>query len=125
MTEAQREQNEEFRDRVMDCLKEHGAWYEVAVYCNGRKYVSEGLDSQEAATHMTGQGTPYYDCGEWDVADVLPYHNAESLTLTFEGPLYHMINYGDGTIEDALNKIADDYGQYLEGGYAWSLAFYS
>lgn len=44
--------------------------------------------------------------------------------MTFEGPLYDVLNYGDGTTENELRTFFEDYGLYYELGYAWSLATY-
>lgn len=49
--------------------------------------------------------------------------------MSFEGPLYHMINYG--SYEDVsdnflveFNDLFDEYGLYYELGDAWNLSAY-
>lgn len=59
-----------------------------------------------------------------DVTKQIEYNNPETITMTFEGPLYHNINYGNGNLLEKIDKLASTYGLYAELGYAWSLALY-
>ena len=50
--------------------------------------------------------------------------------MTFEGPLYEALNYGEwggykaGGAVDFLTETSRKYGFYYERGYAWSAHFY-
>lgn len=45
------------------------------------------------------------------------------LSMSFEGPLYEEINYGNGA--KWLNNILDKYGLYYELGNSWNLTVYA
>lgn len=110
--------NEQLRDDIIDYLAKEDAGMDVCIYCNGHAYQ---MDRKKGKPCRTAKGTVYYDIGERDVKEI-KYSNPESVTMTFEGVLYDMINYGSAV--EALNRIGHKYGRYLEQGYAWSLAFY-
>ena len=111
--------NEQFRDELIDFLTEQDLFSDVSVYCNGHAYRNDKREGY--ILHTTRHGAVYYDCGE---ADTPEYGNADGISMTFEGPLYEMLNYGDGSTEETLNKIGANYGCYMEQGHAWSLAFW-
>ena len=60
-----------------------------------------------------------------------PFGNEAALSLTFEGPLYEALNYGEwggyraGGADDVIHTTARKYGFYAEMGYAWSLHFHA
>lgn len=54
----------------------------------------------------------------------IEYANEDLITMSFEGPLYHEINYGNGKTYDDLRTFFEKRGLYFELGYAWSLATY-
>lgn len=88
--------------------------------CNQRwGFNDKGRQSQTPA------GTVYHITDDVDVTAQLEYANPDTVTMTFEGPLYMAINYsGSGRTQTALDKIAQKYGLYWEQGYAWSMATY-
>jgi len=59
-----------------------------------------------------------------------PYGNEADVSLTFEGPLYEALNYGEwggfreGGAVDFFAETARKYGYFFEQGYAWSGHFY-
>lgn len=70
-----------------------------------------------------------------DTPDTLPNMNprdyteyaGDILTMTFEGPLYEALNYGDygnnpWKTEEELSAIFRKYGLYYELGECWSLS---
>lgn len=116
------EQNEAFRDELMDYINSLGSWYDVHIYCNGHYYGSNKHGEDGTLCH-TKAGTPYYDLGLADVEKQIKYANPESITMTFEGPFYSDINENPA-VGEKLNEIGKKYGVYYEQGYAWSLAFY-
>ena len=60
-----------------------------------------------------------------DIKSRLEYSNPDTISMYFEGPLYHLINYED---YDFLNKLEkkfmEPYNLYFEQGYAWSATAY-
>lgn len=59
-----------------------------------------------------------------------PYGNEAVLSMTFEGPLYEALNYGEwggyreGGAVDFFANVGQKYGLYFEQGYAWSGHFH-
>jgi hypothetical protein len=55
-----------------------------------------------------------------------PYGNEAVLSLTFEGPLYDALNYGEyrWRNRNELDEITRRHGFFMEQGYAWSIHFY-
>ena len=120
MTQAQKRNMCMMEDIIKYCCQ-HDIFIDITFYVNGHKYSSEKGPTAKAI--QTGP-YEYYDYGEADVTTIVEYNNPDTLTMTFEGPLYDDINYGDGSAEEAIRKIADKYGLYPEQGFAWSLAIY-
>ena len=62
--------------------------------------------------------------------DMNPHHYFEYanydhiLSMSFEGPLYDLMNYSGGKKLDGLHKIFEKYGVYWELGNAWNLSAY-
>lgn len=96
----------------------------VIFYTNGHKFQTDS-DSNSGSPIVLGQIT-LYDMGEADVTKMIEYNNPDTLTITFEGPLYDDYNgcTAHPQAEEAFQEIAQKYGLYPEQGYAWSLAFY-
>jgi len=59
-----------------------------------------------------------------------PFGNEADWSLTFEGPLYEALNYGEwggyreGGAVDFFANVGRKYGYWWEQGYAWSGHFY-
>jgi len=53
-----------------------------------------------------------------------PFGNDAVLSMTFEGSLYEVLNYGGGELNDEFYAIAERHGYMVEMGYAWSAHFY-
>lgn len=56
------------------------------------------------------------------------YGNESQMTMTFEGPFYHIYNNPevkqDFQMLEDFNTILRKWNLYAEGGFAWSLHFY-
>lgn len=112
---------------ILKILYRHQANTMVHFYVNKRHYTTD--EHIGYITHITclknGTKIPFYeDPKPCDVTKQLEYNNPKTITMTFEGPMYHDINYGSERILQQINKKADKYGLYAELGYAWSLALY-
>lgn len=97
----------------------------INIYAGGMHYSDDYHPGQKKDESLVPGHTVY--AGEFDMA-LCPceYNNPDTLTMTFEGPLYHAMNYYIGTPSawDDLNRIFARYGLYHEMGYAWSLTCY-
>lgn len=64
-----------------------------------------------------------------DPKDYFEY-NGNYLSVSFEGALYHVLNYGETYMPeqrhayDEMQNFFSHYGLYFEMGYAWSLSVY-
>lgn len=109
---------------IIDWLISHEMWIDTCIYVEGKRI-----------TCYDGQHWQYgntWDCvfveENIDVSKYVEY-NSKFLTMTFEGPLYDIINYSyptklcDKYIKE-LNNICEKYGKYWELGYSWSFALY-
>lgn len=118
-------QKKEFAEEIMDYLQKRDLFFEVNIYTGKEHFSDDPGKNREKRT--TEKNTVYY-AEEYNGCPC-EYNNPDTLTMTFEGPLYHEMNEGSWDSPKcayhALNKIAEKYGLYHEMGYAWSLAFYS
>jgi len=55
-------------------------------------------------------------------SDYFEYANDDTISMTFEGPLYDVINYGHYGCNE-WNKLDFD-GYYMEQGHSWNGSFY-
>jgi hypothetical protein len=122
---------EEFKAGAEKCALEiicwllrHEMWIDTCIYANGKRFTCYDGDHYQ------------YD-NTWDCVfveeDMDPHKYVEYcgdfLTMTFEGPLYDVINYSypaklcDPYL-DELNEICNKYKKYWELGYSWSLSLY-
>lgn len=112
-------------EALIDYLAPKGLFYDVYIYVENNRYLSTPLRGSSTTELQTSKGTVYYqEDGTFNVRDYVEYSNPNTLTLTFEGPLYHALNYGTGKVDEQIDKIAERYGLYWEFGYAYSLSFY-
>ena len=121
--EEKRDRNISLMEDLVEYLCRNGIFYDVNIYVNGRVFSSNPCKGSAA---RSVNGYICYDCGECNVAECVEYSNPETVTMTFEGPLYHAYNGYDPYThaEKDIWEIAEKYGLYPEQGYAWSLAFY-
>lgn len=111
---------------VIRYLNRYHMFHDVNIYAGGMHYSSDRHPGQTERTDMVRNCTVY--ASQRDPEDCpCEYHNPGTLTMTFEGPLYHAINYGLGRgyrAQADLDGIFARYGLYLELGHAWSLTCY-
>lgn len=107
---------------------------DVFLFANGKEYMCDctyfrflNEGKKIAPTEHTTYSKKYYEIENRNPKDIDEYCNPNSVTLTFEGPLYHAYNgytlHNYNARED-ITKIARKYGMYPEQGYAWSVSFW-
>ena len=110
--------------QLIDYFQEIGCWFDMGIYVDNERWASQGYDSDDEK-HVTEKGTEYYVEKNVDIKSRLEYSNPDTISMYFEGPLYHLINYED---YDFLNKLEkkfmEPYNLYFEQGYAWSATAY-
>lgn len=112
---------------LMDYFYEHELWDGVIIYVNGNRYFSSGWgeDVAKLEKRSTDRGTPYWVERDVDVNRYIEYNNPKTVTISFEGALYDMINYVDYDFTYKLGqKFLEEYGMYFEQGHAWNMAAY-
>lgn len=120
-------QNHKMMEKIICFLQKTDMFTMVNIYTNGHRYSSDNYPEKKDAIVCKTKYGEYYDMGECDVEKIVEYANKNTITMTFEGPLYYDYNgYSEHSHHsyDKLNQIAEPYGLYAEQGYAWSLAFY-
>jgi hypothetical protein len=119
LTEKQREA---LAIRLIKYLVRKNLFYDVIIYINNQRWFS---DEYKNATpkQITDKITVYVQ-DNIDVKEYIEYSNPDTITVTYEGPLYDVLTYGSNKTEKEINAILDKYGLYLEYGYAWSFSAY-
>lgn len=103
-------------------LQRHDLYYMVNIYVNNKVLTDNRMKGTETRDTPFG---PYYIVHNVNPGDLLEYYNPETITVTFEGPLYHIINYSEcHSLYKELCSLFERYGLYLEQGYAWSFSLY-
>lgn len=101
---------EQLANEVRSFLEQNELWSDIRIYFNDRCYDSEKKETLENIK----------------ARDYLEYAASEHiLSMSFEGPLYDIINYGEcDSLLDKFDKIFEKYGLYYELGHAWNLTCY-
>lgn len=120
-----KKQKENLALDIIAYLMKKDLFYDVTIYSNNKAYSSEsnifGGGSKEVKIKYEKS---YYVTNDIDVTSRLEYCNPETVSMSFEGPLYDRLNFGSPQTMDDLTGIAKKYGLYPEQGNAWNLSFY-
>lgn len=117
---------EELALKLIDKFNADELWFHCWIYVNGKRFWANTYLPEEHEKRITENGAVYYVENDVDVEDYLDcFCNPDTLSVTFEGPLYHKINYEDfDYIFNLSDEILKPYGLYFEQGYAWSMSAY-
>ena len=106
---------EELAEKITKLISDYNLDSDVAIYFGGKR-----LDC-----FSTNDEDDWIEVEEVKGSEYCQYANDDTITMTFEGPLYDAINYGGyGEFMKKLDKLISDYGYYYELGNAWNLALY-
>jgi hypothetical protein len=86
----------------------------LRIYFNNKAYDFIGENEYKVLEDI--KGSTYFE-----------YANDETVSMSFEGTFYEIINGTDeycGKLMDKFNKILDKHGFYYEQGNAWNLSLY-
>jgi len=106
---------------IAEFLQKRDMFTMINIYSNNTRFSSDPAGNSSPETTKYGAVYVTKDC---DVTEIIEYNNPETITMTFEGPLNHALNYESAKTENALQKLFNKYGLFFEMGYAWSLAAY-
>ena len=111
---------------IIDWMIKNGLWIDNAIYVNGKRYGD--YDGEDYHYDNT------WDCvfveDNMDPRDYFEFAG-DFLSMSFEGPLYEILNYYNDFIQgyddkmiEEFNAILAKYGKYYELGDAWNLSLY-
>lgn len=115
-----KEKIEELADSIYKLFARHQMWSDTFIYFNGCR-----IGNKDPSGTYCYDGKAYMEEGK-DPRDYFEYVNPEHiLSMSFEGPVYHMFNYGTNkAVLKKFNALLERYGVYYELGNAWNLSCY-
>lgn len=111
------------RDIYKWCVKKN-LWGDNIIYFNGKAWSSS---SEWSGVKGKQIGDRLYEYENKNPRDYFEYANPDTLSMSFEGPLYMVLNaYVSGwtKLEQQFAKLFKKYGCYYEMGHAWNLSVY-
>lgn len=111
---------EELAFKIRDLLLKHQMWIDTTIYYNGKAISTNDRNGN------FGYNEPdkLFVLENMDPRDYFEYVGY-ILSMSFEGPLYDAINYGDDSnAVKELTALFDEYGLYYELGNAWNLSLF-
>lgn len=109
---------------IYSFCKKNNLWGDNTIYFNGKAWSSSadwnGVNGKKIDEDL-------YEYENKNPRDYFEYGNPDTLSMSFEGPLNHVLNgYVRGWVklEQQFSKLFKKYGYYYELGYAWSLSAY-
>ena len=128
LTKKEMKRNENIARDILAFLKENGYWFDIIIYFNNKawstskkwkgeygKIISEPIsDNFEIIEGV-------YEYENKNPLNYLEYANCDTISISFEGPIYKYLNYMDS---EAFQKVLDKHNAYYELGHAWNLSIY-
>ena len=109
---------------IYEWCKKKDLWGDNCIYFDGQAFASwskwKGVEGKKLAEDL-------YVYEDKNPLDYVEYANPDTITMTFEGGLNHILNgYISGwtKVEQEFSDIFEKYGYYYEMGYSWSLSVY-
>lgn len=111
---------------LIEMLQKDDLFEEITIYTNNKRYTSESNKSSSDNNEQklnTKYGTYYVTNFEnKKVTEIDQYANPLTLTMTFEGALYSLINNCSRSIENKLDILFAKYNLQYELDFSWSLS---
>lgn len=105
------------------CVKKE-LWGDNIIYFNGKAWSSSsewsGVQGKQIAENL-------YEYEGKNPKDYFEYANPNTLSMSFEGPLYHVLNAyvpGWSKLEQQFIRVFEKYNCYYEMGHAWNLSVF-
>jgi hypothetical protein len=109
---------------IYDFCIENDLWGDNCIYFDNKAWASWSTWGGETGKKIADN---LYEYEKRNPRDYFEYANPDTLSMSFEGPLNHVLNgYVRGwlKLEEEFSKLFNNYGYYYEMGYAWSLSVY-
>ena len=119
MNKLTKENIQSFAIDIMTYLKRNQLDSDVCIYFNNKRIKNEynWLNPDAPPKFVVEEDMNPFEYFEYANHDHI-------LSMSFEGPLYDVLNYEGGKKEEGLHKIFEKYGVYWELGNAWNLSAY-
>lgn len=117
-----KKQRENLAKDIFNFLVENEIWIDTHIYFNGKCWSTNNKNQTEFCYNENR----YFEY-EADPRDYFEYVNPDTLSMSFEGDLYDVLNgycYGWTDLETRFMDIFSRYGVYYELGNAWNLSVY-
>ena len=116
--ENYKDKNIKLANDIKEFLIKNNLAVDIKLYFNGMSYswCDDEFYNKEPKIRDNDIGSKYFQ-----------YANDNTVSMSFEGPLHHLINYtarGQKRLLEKFNKIFDKNKCYYEQGYTWSLSVY-
>lgn len=118
------EVNEALARDIYAWCKKKNLWGDNCIYFNGKAWASWSEWHGEQGEMVDEE---LYEYEDKDPRTYFSYGNPATLSMSFEGPLNHVLNaYVSGWVklESEFSKLFEKYGYYYEMGNAWNLSAY-
>jgi len=103
-------------------LREREMWVDVCIYYDGKCMSTDSVVDGEHVFRYNGE--PFIE-EDKDPRDYFEYVAEEHIiSMSFEGPLYDLINYSGGKMLDEFYALFNKYGLFFELGNGWNLTCY-
>jgi hypothetical protein len=109
---------------IYDWCVENNLLGDNCIYFDGKAWASWTIWGGEAGRKIADN---LYEYKNKNPLDYFEYANPDTLSMSFEGPLNHVLNgYAPGwtTLEKEFYELFHKYNLYYEYGHAWNLSAY-
>lgn len=109
---------------IYNWCKKHDLWGDNVIYFDGIAWASWPDWHGEFGKKIDED---LYEYENRNPLDYFEYANPDTLSMSFEGPLNHVLNgytHGWVKLEHEFSKLFEKYGWYYELGHAWNLSAY-
>lgn len=109
---------------IRQYLLDRDMWIDTRIYFGGKAFATDDREG-----HYYYNDPDHLVVLEDEDPHTYTEYAGDILTMTFEGPLYEVLNYGGygdnpWQVEEELTAIFRKYGLYYELGNAWNLTAY-
>lgn len=111
------------KDIYIWCMRK-GLWGDNIIYFNGKAWSSSPFWGGVQGKQI---GNMLYEYEGKNPKDYFEYANPDTLSMSFEGALNHVLNAyvrGWAKLENQFTELFEKHGFYYEMGYSWSLSAY-
>ena len=110
-------ENRKLANEIREWLLDNDMWVDTRIFFDGHVY--DTSDGEHYYYNDREHLVEYDD----DPSRYVEYYSKDGITMTFEGPLYDLLNYDDySELCDEFWTLFRKHGLWFELGYAWSLS---